>query len=200
LSLFSNLVLDLVDFKSAPSEVAELASMSMELISMEHWHLFFSNKEDEKRAKREQLEQVLSTLTWVATIDKFQHWLYENPTHTRAERTEKWMQIAHELGSKAIDWTGLEDIQENIWLKQLHIFEVPFYYIEYGFAQLGAIAIWRNFKNNPEKAVQQYTAALKLGYTKSIAEIYETAGIRFDFSESYVSELSNFVKKELSKL
>lgn len=192
--------LELTDFKSTPSEVAELASMTMELISMEHWNLFFANEEELKRAKREQLEQVLSTLAWVATIDKFQHWLYENPNHTQAERTATWVAIATEFGSKVIDWTGLESVKASMWLKQLHIFEVPFYYIEYGMAQLGAIAIWRNFKNDANKAVNEYTAALKLGYTKSIGEIYETAGIRFDFSENYVRELALFVKSELDKL
>ncbi len=192
--------LELTDFKSTPSEVAELASMTMELISMEHWNLFFTDEEELKRAKREQLEQVLSTLAWVATIDKFQHWLYENPNHTQAERTATWLAIATEFGSKIIDWTGLESAKASMWLKQLHIFEVPFYYIEYGMAQLGAIAIWRNFKKDANKAVSEYTAALKLGYTKSIGEIYETAGIRFDFSENYVRELAQFVKSELDKL
>jgi len=88
----------------------------------------------------------------------------------------------------------------NLWQKQLHIFEVPFYYIEYGMAQLGAIAVWKNYKENPEKGLQQYLNALKLGYTKTIKEIYETAGIKFDFSAAYVKELAEFVKAELDKL
>ena len=192
--------LELTDFKSTPSEVAELASMSMELISMEHWNLFFTDVDELKRAKQEQLEQVLSTLVWVATIDKFQHWIYENPNQSPTQRTEMWLQIATEFGSKIVDWTGCENARANMWLKQLHIFEVPFYYIEYGMAQLGAIAIWRNYKKNPAEAVNAYTEALKLGYTKSIGEIYSTAGIRFDFSESYVTELATFVKSELDKL
>ncbi len=192
--------LELTDFKSTPSEVAELASMSMELLSMEHWHLFFSDTAELKRAKQEQLEQVLSTLVWVATIDKFQHWIYEHPNQTAAERTQAWLNLSNEFGSSIVDWSGCELPRANQWQKQLHLYEVPFYYIEYGMAQLGAIAIWRNYKSNPQKAVSDYTNALKLGYTKSIGEIYSTAGIRFDFSEAYVRELAEFVKQELQKL
>jgi oligoendopeptidase F len=192
--------LDLVEFKDLPSEVAELASMSMELISMEHWEVFFEKPEDLKRAKKEQLQQVLETLPWVAQIDKFQHWVYENPQHTPAERTAYWLELNKEFGSSVVDWTGEEEALEVGWQKQLHLFEVPFYYIEYGMAQLGAIAVWRNYKKDSEKALKQYAAALKLGYTKSIGEIYETAGVRFDFSVDYVRDLANFVKDELARL
>ncbi|NUM51768.1 MAG: M3 family oligoendopeptidase [Flavobacteriales bacterium] len=192
--------LELTPFKSLPSEVAELASMSMELLSMEHWDIFFENEEELKRAKREQLQKVLETLPWVATIDKFQHWIYENPTHSVEERYATWKNLMNGFGSNVVDYSGLEEEYANTWQKQLHLFEVPFYYIEYGFAQLGAIAVWRNFKQNKEKALDQYMAALSLGYTKSIGEIYQTAGIRFDFSPEYVKELADFVKAELIKI
>lgn len=192
--------LELNDFKHCPSEVAELASMSMELISMDNWNVYFDKAEDLKRAKRDQLIDVLKTLPWVAVVDQFQHWIYTNPDHTDAERTEAWKQIYEPFGAGFVDWTGLEEAEENLWQKQLHIFEIPFYYIEYGFAQLGAIAVWKNYKENPEKALQQYLAALKLGYTKTIKEIYETAGIKFDFSAGYVKELAAFVKAEIEKL
>ena len=86
------------------------------------------------------------------------------------------------------------------WQRQLHIFEVPFYYIEYGMAQLGAISVWRNYKKDPETGLKNYLAALKLGYTKTIGEIYETAGIKFDFSKAYIAELMDFVKGELELL
>ncbi len=192
--------LPLTPFKSLPSEVAELASMSMELLSMEHWDVFFSDEDELKRAKKEQLQKVLETLPWVATIDKFQHKLYENPSHSLQERYAIWQSLMQEFGSTLVDWSGFEDAKQNTWQKQLHLYEVPFYYIEYGFAQLGAIAVWRNFKKNKEKALDQYMAALSLGYTKSIGEIYETAGIRFDFSPEYVKELADFVKEELRKI
>jgi oligoendopeptidase F len=192
--------LEITDFKSTPSEVAELASMSMELISMEHWDVFYDNKDELKRAKQEQLEQTLKSLLWIGAVDKFQHWLYENPKHSVKERMDTWANIINEFSSKVVDWSGMEEIRKRGWQSQLHIYEVPFYYIEYGMAQLGAIAVWRNYKNDPEKALDAYEAALRLGYTKSIPEIYKTAGVEFNFSQEYVKELAQFVKKELDKI
>ncbi len=192
--------LPITDFKSTPSEVAELASMSMELISMEHWDVFFTNADDLKRAKKEQLDKSLKTLLWIAAVDKFQHWVYEHPDHTVEERMKNWKMVIEQFSSKEIDYAGLDDVRERGWQSQLHIYEVPFYYIEYGMAQLGAIAVWRNYKKNPEKALDQYESALRLGYMKSIPEIYKTAGIEFNFSQAYVKELADFVKNELNKL
>jgi len=192
--------LELNDFKHTPAEVAELASMSMELISMDNWNVYFDNEEDLKRAKRDQLIDVLKTLPWVAVVDQYQHWIYTNPDHTDAQRTEAWTQIYERFGAGFIDWSEHNEAEQNLWQKQLHIFELPFYYIEYGMAQLGAIAVWKNYKENPEKGLQQYLDALKLGYTKTIREIYETAGIKFDFSAAYVAELAAFVKEELAKI
>ena len=191
--------LSMMEFKSTPSEVAELASMAMELLSMDHWDVFYQNKEELKRAKLEQLEKALGTLPWVAAIDKFQHWVYTNK-HNARERKEKWLEIDNEFGNKIIDWNNHESSQAIMWQKQLHLYEVPFYYIEYGMAQLGAIAMWRSYKILGEEALSNYINALKLGYTKSIGEIYETAGIKFDFSPNYVKELSIFIKNELKKL
>lgn len=192
--------LKLTSFKEFPSEVAELASMSMELISMDFWDEFYIDKDELRRAKKEQLQGVLKTLPWVASIDKFQHWVYENPTHTVVERDAKWNEIMDAFSSKHINWEGNEANRTNLWQKQLHLFEVPFYYIEYGMAQLGAIAVWRNYKQNPKQAIQQYMDALSLGYTKNISEIYKAAGIEFNFSQAYVKELVDFVKDELSKV
>jgi oligoendopeptidase F len=188
------------DFKHTPSEVAELASMSMELISMNHWDVFFDNEADLKSAKEEQLKDTLKTLPWVATIDAFQHWLYTNPTHSIAERTAAWENIFDRFGANFVDWSDYPEQKKNLWQKQLHLFEVPFYYIEYAIAQLGAIAIYRNYLADPEKTLEQYLAALKLGYTKSMKEIYETAGIRFDFSADYIKELMDFLKIEIEKV
>lgn len=192
--------LELNDFKHCPSEVAELASMSMELISMDHWDEFFADPEELKRAKKYQLKDVLKTLPWVAVVDAFQHWIYTNPEHTTQERTQAWKEIFIRFGANFVDWTENEEALENLWQKQLHIFEVPFYYIEYAIAQLGAIAVWKNYKENPEKGLNNYLEALKLGYTKSIKEIYKTAGIEFNFSADYVKELASFIKDELKKL
>jgi oligoendopeptidase F len=192
--------LELNDFKSTPSEVAELASMSMELISMDHWDIFFTNEDDLKRAKREHLEDIIETLPWVATIDKFQHWLYENPNHTEDDRRKNWNIIFDEFSDTVTDWHGLQDAKDFLWQKQLHLYEVPFYYIEYGMAQLGAIAIWRNFRQDRANGLQGYMNALKLGYMKSIPEIYKAANIKFDFSKVYIKELMDFVKKELNAI
>lgn len=191
--------LELTEFKSTPSEVAELASMAMELLSMDYWDTFYKNENELKRAKLEQLEKALGTLPWVAAIDKFQHWVYTNK-HTSKERKEKWLEIDSELGNQVINWDGQVSAQKIMWQRQLHLYEVPFYYIEYGMAQLGAIAVWRSYKKNGEEAIENYINALKLGYTKSIGEIYKTAGIKFDFSEEYVNELALFIKEELKKL
>ncbi|HNR20137.1 MAG TPA: M3 family oligoendopeptidase [Bacteroidia bacterium] len=192
--------LGFMEFKSTPSEVAELASMSMELFTMEHWNIFFDDADDLKRAKREHLESLLEILPWIALVDKFQHWIYLNTGCTADERNKKFAELFAEFGSTVIDRTGLGSITENTWKKQLHIFEVPFYYIEYGMAQLGAIALWKNYKNNPLKTIAQYKAALSLGYTKSIPEIYAAAGIKFDFSKENIKSLAQFVQGELNSL
>ncbi len=118
--------LELTDYKDLTSEVAELASMSMELMSMEHWDVFFSDSDELKRAKREQLQQVVDTLPWVAQIDKFQHWIYENPVHTITEREEYWLQLMEEFNSPVISWKGQENSRKYLWQKQLHLYEVPF--------------------------------------------------------------------------
>jgi oligoendopeptidase F len=192
--------LELNDFKSTPSEVAELASMSMELISMDHWDIFFTNEAELKRAKREHLEDIIETLPWVATIDKFQHWLYQHPAHSIDERKAEWNRTVNAFSDTVTDWSGLEAAKDYLWQKQLHLYEVPFYYIEYGMAQLGAIAVWRNFRKDPRKGLQGYQNALKLGNLQTIPEIYKAADIKFDFSQAYIKELMEFVREELDKI
>ncbi len=192
--------LALNSYRSLTSEIAELASMSMELISMAHWDVFFTDAETLKRAKKSHLEHVIETLPWVATIDKFQHWVYENPQHNLAERTQAWNQVHSEFACDLVDWSGLQEFKDNVWQKQLHLYEVPFYYIEYGIAQLGAIAVWKNCQENPQEGLKKYLEALKLGYTVSIKEVYATAGVKFDFSIEHIQDLMKFVKAELDKL
>jgi oligoendopeptidase F len=192
--------LDLVDYKNLPSEVAELASMSMELMSMEYWKHYFSNDDELLRAKKKHLADVLKGLPWIAAVDAFQHWIYLNPDHTAEERRKAWRDTYARFSGKAVNWEGLDEAVENMWQKQLHIFEVPFYYIEYGFAQLGAIAVWRNFILDQNKALEKYISALSLGYTDTIGAIYTEAGISFNFEDSYVAELSGFVSDQLAKL
>lgn len=184
-------------FKEFPSEVAELASMSMELLSMETWKVFYEHPDDLKRAKLEQLEGIIKTLPWIAQVDAFQHWLYTNPYHTREERAAQWLALSDRFGSGLVNWDGYEHWLSSSWQRQLHIFEVPFYYIEYGFAQLGAVGVWKNYVENGNQAIDQYKQALSLGYTQSIPEIYKSAGVKFDFSPSYITSLFEFLQSQI---
>jgi oligoendopeptidase F len=192
--------LELNGFKEYPTEIAEVASMAMELFSMNHWEVFFADKEELRRAKEQQLERVITIFPWIATIDKFQHWVYENPTHTEEERAANWLSILQEFSSPVIDFFGLEEYRRFGWQRQLHLFEVPFYYIEYGIAQLGAIGLWQQYKQNPDMAINNYLTALQLGGTKTLPELFEAAGLRFDFSPEHISQLMQFVKTELESL
>jgi oligoendopeptidase F len=192
--------LTLTGFKEYPMEIAEVASMAMELMSMDYWDVFFDNKEDLHRAKEHQVERVLTIFPWIATIDKFQHWVYENPAHTVEERAENWRRIVNEFTSIAMDVSGLEEYRRWSWQRQLHLYEVPFYYIEYGIAQLGAIGLWKQFKENKEQAIDNYMAALQLGGTRTLPELYKAAGLKFSFSPDYISELMLFVQQEMEKL
>ena len=192
--------LELNAFKEYPMEIAEVASMAMELFSMEHWEVFFDNKEDLQRAKEHQLERTITIFPWIAIIDKFQHWVYENPNHSVDVRNNKWMEILKKFSDNVIDYSGLEKYRENAWQQQLHLFEVPFYYIEYGIAQLGAIGIWMQFKKDPEKALDNYMNALALGGTKTLPQLYEAAGLKFDFSPENIKTLMDFVAEEMEKI
>lgn len=192
--------LPLTAFKDYPMEIAEVASMTMELFSMDYWDIFFDNAEELKRAKQQQLERVLTIFPWIATIDKFQHWVYENPNHTLEERAENWRRILNEYSSVSIDVSGMEEYRNYSWQRQLHLYEVPFYYIEYGIAQLGAIGLWKQFKEDKEKAIKNYINALQFGGTKTLPELYKAAGLKFSFAPDYISELMLFVQNEMEKI
>jgi oligoendopeptidase F len=189
--------LSLTGFKEYPMEIAEVASMSMELFSMENWDVFFSDAEQLNRAREYQLERIITICPWIAIVDKFQHWVYEYPTHTNEERTAEWNKILIEFSDNVIDYSGLESFRSNLWQKQLHLFEVPFYYIEYGIAQLGAIGMWKQFKLNKEQALNNYCNALTMGGTKTLPQLFETAGLKFDFSPDTIKGLMDFVKEEM---
>ena len=197
--------LPLKAYRNPPMEVAELASMSMELMSMDHWDVFFENPEELRRAKLAHLESIIETLPWVATIDQFQHWLYgtlpkSGTLHTQTERRAAWVRTHDRFADSITDWAGLDHYKEYVWQKQLHLYEVPFYYIEYGIAQLGAIGVWRNYRQNAEAGLQHYKDALKLGYKAPIRDIYAAAHVPFDFSKKHIGELMTFVQKEISTL
>lgn len=188
--------LDLSYYRDTPMESAELASMTMELLTMDHWHHFY-NKEDVKRAKLELLKDIVKFLPQGIKVDQFQHWLYENPNHSEEDRLKKFLEISEELDTDVVIWDGYEEARKASWLRVLHIFEVPFYYIEYVIAQLGALQMYKQYRENPEATLENYKRALALGNTKSLTEVYEEAGIRFDFSAEMVRELMEFVQKEI---
>ncbi len=189
----------IVDYRHAPMEFCEVASMSMELIGGEYLSEFY-NPQDARRSNREHLEGIIQTLAWVANIDAFQHWLYEHPRHSSDERRQAWGTFYEQFGGKFIDWSELTEIKDYLWHRQLHIFQVPFYYIEYGIAQLGALQVWLNNRRNPKKALSDYKHGLSLGGSRPVGELYRAAGISFDFSEDIIKPLVEAVTGELEKL
>ncbi len=192
--------LELSGFKEYPMEIAEVASMSMELFTMDHWDVFFKNENDLKRAKIHQLERVITIFPWIALIDKFQHWVYENPAHSTEERSAKWVELQTEFSSSVIDFSGLAHFRKDNWQRQLHLYEVPFYYIEYGIAQMGAIGLWMQYKKDPAGALSNYINALQFGGTKTLPSLFEAAGLKFDFSPGHIQTLMSFVDEELQLL
>lgn len=189
----------IVQYRNPPHEINEVASTAMELFLLDHLGEFYADPADVKRAKREHLEDVLAVFPAVAAVDAFQHWIYLHPQHTSAERDAEFSRLKQEF-SAGVDWSGLEKEREVGWLQILHIFEVPFYYIEYAFAQLGAIALYKQFKENPQSAIGNYRRFLAAGYAKSVPEVYAAAGIKFDFSPAYLEEMIGFVLAELAGL
>ncbi len=194
----------LVEYRHSPIEFAEVASMSMELLSMKHWAasgaFYQPGSEDFQRACREQIKRSVMLLPWIATIDAFQHWVYSNPGHTRQEREAMWVVLDQRFGN-AISWEGLEDVRANLWQRQLHLFSVPFYYIEYGIAQLGALQLWLISLEQGEKtAIDYYMKALSLGGGKPLPELFSAAGLRFDFGPETIARLCERVQQELEKL
>ncbi|MDG6925422.1 MAG: M3 family oligoendopeptidase [Nitrososphaerota archaeon] len=179
-----------------PSEMAEVASMSMELMASSHIEGTFYGAEDARRSIRDHLRSVSVLLPWIATIDAFQHWVYTHPGHTLSERREAWVRTdsRFNLGD---NWTGLEDIRKSYWHRQLHIFLIPFYYFEYGVAQLGALGIWSRYKDNPKDTVEAYKSALSLGSSKPLPELFQKAGLPWDFGESVVEKCAADLRREL---
>ena len=149
-------------YRHAPMEFCEVASMSMELMAFPYLDVFFPTSQDSARYRIRQLEEVISLLPWIATVDAFQHWIYTHPNHSRKERSDYWLDLRHRLGGIE-DWNGLEEVQACLWHRQLHIFEYPFYYIEYGIAQLGALQVWKNFRKDKAEGVRLYKQGLSLG-------------------------------------
>jgi oligoendopeptidase F len=182
--------------RSAPMEFCEVASMGMEALASDHLDLFYPNAEDAERAKQTYLEGVIRFFPWMAIIDQFQHWLYTHHDHTRDQRKAQWLSLLDRFGGTA-SWEGYEAGRESSWQRQLHLFHVPFYYVEYGIAQLGALQLWMKAKQDPRAALSNYRAALKLGGTKPLPELFSTAGLKFDFTPKTIDPLIRAVHEEL---
>ena len=188
----------LYSYRHAPMEFCEVASMTMELLGGEHLEVFY-NENEFKRSRLAHLEDIVEILVWVAIVDCFQSWIYEHPKHARTERIEAWRAIQKRFSGNVVEWNGLEDIQAYLWHRQLHIFEVPFYYIEYGIAQLGALQLWLRYKQNPCAALGDYRKGLSLGGSRPLPEIFKAAGIHFDFSKKTIAPLTEALKREWEK-
>ncbi len=187
----------LMEYRHAPLEFCEVASMSMELLAGNHLSVFYQSQEDLNRSRREHLEEMLWILPWVATIDSFQHWIYSHAGHSREDRRAAWLEILGRYDGGVMDWSGLDEQRAYLWHRQLHIFELPFYYIEYGIAQLGALQLWVKAKTDPEEALAGYRRALALGGSKPLPQLFEAAGIKFDFSAETIAPLAQAVAEEL---
>jgi oligoendopeptidase F len=188
----------LVQYRHTGMEMAEVASMGMELLAYDHLDEFYQG-DDLVRARREQLEGAINMFPWIATIDAFQHWIYTNPTHTRDQRTQFWLELQERFGGIE-DWSGLEAFRAASWQRQLHLFSVPFYYIEYGIAQIGALQLWRNARSDGADALKKYRQALALGGSRPLPELWAAAGLKFDFSADTLRPLVELVHDELRKL
>lgn len=176
-----------------PSEIHEYPAKTMELLVLEHWDIFFSSEDDLRQAKSWFLESMITYYPWIALVDSFQHWLYLNPKHTASERGNKWIELFEKFNSPLVTYENYEVAKAIRWQDKLHIFQAPFFYIEYAMARLGSIATWKLYKTNPKQAIQNYKNAMCMGYTKTIPEVYKAAQIEFNFSKSYVQELFDFV-------
>lgn len=180
-------------YRELPMESAELASMSCELIGHRNFEICFT-KEESEGCRARAYEAITFFLCYMAQVDAFQHWLYENPKHETQERREKWSELTDRFGPE-IDWTGIEDYKRIYWHQQIHIFRHPFYYIEYGIAQLGALQVERNYMADREQGLKNWKYALSLGASKPLGEVYEAAGIRFNFSEKTVKPVGEMLER-----
>ena len=188
---------DIYPYRNAPIEFCEVASMAMELLGNQHLEEFYTPAEA-NRARKTHLEGIIGFFPWMATVDAFQHWIYSHPGHTRAERTAAWLALMDRIGGD-VSWAGHESARANLWHRQLHIFLHPFYYVEYGIAQLGALQVWANSHRDPVKALRDYKAGLALGGSRPLPELFAAAGCRFDFSAETVRPVVALTRSELAK-
>lgn len=194
----------LLHYRHAPLEFAEVASMGMELLAAPHLNVFYRNPDDYARSRKNTLEDAVMILPWVAIIDSFQHWVYTHPGHTRRERVEAWLAVQNRFDGATHngtpDWTGLQEAQAYRWQAQLHLYTVPFYYIEYGFAETGALQVWAASRRDHRAAVERYWQALALGGSRPLPELFAAAGAKFQFDAETLEPLVEAVAEELDKI
>jgi oligoendopeptidase F len=169
--------------------------MSMELACLPFMTQFYG-EDDARRARRDQAERFVTILPWIATIDQFQHWLYTHEGHSRTERQAEWLRLRARFGED-VDWSGLDEAHARMWQRQMHLFGSPFYYIEYGIAQLGALQLYANYQRDPARALEQYKHALALGGSRPLPELFTAAGLSFDFSPARIAATWREVEHEL---
>lgn len=173
--------------------------MGMELLASPYLDAFYRDPLDARRSRRELLEGVVNVLPWIATIDAFQHWLYTHPGHSRAERRAAWVRT-FERFAPDVDFTGYDDVLGAYWHRQLHLFVVPFYYVEYGIAQIGALQVWRHARGDQAGAVRQYREALALGGSEPLPALFAAAGAEFDLTTRTLGPLMQAVTDVLDEL
>ena len=187
-------------------EFAEVASMAMELLAspfLTEKDGGFYTKADSARARIEHLEKIIMFWPYMAVVDAFQHWAYTNPVkvlnsdNCDSEWTKLWKRFQM---SEHIDYSGCEDIIATGWHNKLHIYHVPFYYVEYGMAQLGSIQIWGNSLKNEKKAIQDYRKALSLGGNATLPELYEAAGAKFSFDDKTLEYAADLIEEQIKDL
>jgi oligoendopeptidase F len=189
---------DLYPYRSAPIEFCEVASMSMELLGNDFLDEFYATPEA-NRARKTHLEGIIGFFPWMAVVDAFQHWVHTHAGHTRAERKAAYVQLLDRFGGD-VDWSGYEDVRAYSWHRQLHIFLYPFYYVEYGIAQLGALQVWANSRRDKVKALKDYKKSLALGGSRPLPELFRAAGCSFTFDAATIRPLILLAGTELKKL
>ncbi len=181
-------------YRSSPLEFAEVASMSMELLGRPFFNYVYKS-EDIERVKKEQLVKIVEFFPFMSMIDSFQHWVYTTEDNGRDARGKKWQELNRKF-QPYLDMSGMDEIEKTRW-QYPHVYTVPFYYIEYGIAQIGALQVWKNSLKNPKKAVDDYLSGLALGGSKPLPELFKAANISFAMDKNTLSELVSIIKEQV---
>jgi oligoendopeptidase F len=188
----------LLAYRSAPIEFCEVASMGMEMIAGPHLSEVYAPAEH-ARAVRQHLEGLIGLFPWIAMIDAIQHWMYTHMGASHQDRNAFWMSLVHRFGG-IVDYSGYEHPAEVGWQRQRHLWDCPFYYVEYGIAQLGALQLWANSLKDPHAALAAYKRALKLGGSQPLPALFAAANLKFDFTTATLAPLMDLIQHKLAEL